>query len=389
MFPSSHPSVFTLTRFGFATALALVALAAPSLHAQFQGLGFLAGEPYSEAYAISGDGSTVVGTSFDENGDTRSFRWTAATGMVALPPINPEWTSGDAYAVSYDGSVIVGQDYPLDEDVIDGGTRQGYRWTAGATVFDPGTTVGTPYAPGATYSWGESTGVSADGSVVIGAEGGLGIPFRWTAAGGTVHLIPGPGEATGISADGSVVVGFEYGGTAFRWTEADGAVPIEVPGISLEPNAISADGTTIVGNYDGDNAFAWTESGGIQFLDTLPGSTETHALAVSGDGRWAVGHAGEYYGEIATLWDTTTGEVWDLNELFTTTFDFDLEGWTLRVATGISADGLTITGWGINPNGDAEAWIAHLGSIPEPATFAALAGAGALALAAGRRRRRA
>ena len=43
----------------------------------------------------------------------------------------------------------------------------------------------------------------------------------------------------------------------------------------------------------------------------------------------------------------------------------DLTGWQLNNATGISADGLTIVGYGPNPNGDTEAWIAV---IPEPST---------------------
>jgi uncharacterized membrane protein len=49
----------------------------------------------------------------------------------------------------------------------------------------------------------------------------------------------------------------------------------------------------------------------------------------------------------------------------------DLSHWnSLQEATGISADGRTIVGWGYNTNNDAEAWVAH---IPEPATLALLA----------------
>ncbi len=49
----------------------------------------------------------------------------------------------------------------------------------------------------------------------------------------------------------------------------------------------------------------------------------------------------------------------------------DLAGWTLDVALGISADGLTIVGQGINPNGDHEAWIAV---IAEPVPVLRLPG---------------
>ncbi len=44
-------------------------------------------------------------------------------------------------------------------------------------------------------------------------------------------------------------------------------------------------------------------------------------------------------------------------------------GWTLTTATAISADGLTIAGTGLNPDGFQEAWVAH---VPEPASVALL-----------------
>jgi uncharacterized membrane protein len=375
----------------FPSAAAILAiLGAGTLHAQFQGIGGLfAGDVYSQAYALSGDGSTVVGSSIDGNGNLGSFRWTAAGGMVALPVINPEWSDygggySEAYAVSHNGSVIVGQDYNLGSE--DGGTRQAYRWTAGAAPSDTGTITGLPYAD-PDYSYAGARGVSADGSVVVGMEGGYLRAFRWTAAGG-MEIIAGEGsEAAGVSANGAVVAGTAEG-QAFRWTES-GGLHFFLAGAGLDSsqaNAISADGSTLVGNFNEDHAFAWTESGGLQFLDELPGSSQNHVLAVSGDGRWAVGHSGESYAEIATLWDTATGEVRDLNELFTTAFGFDLEGWTLQVATGISGDGLTITGWGLNPDGAYEGWIAHMTVIPEPAAYAALAGALTLPLALWRRR---
>lgn len=47
-------------------------------------------------------------------------------------------------------------------------------------------------------------------------------------------------------------------------------------------------------------------------------------------------------------------------------YGLDLANWTLYNATGISADGLTIVGYGANPDGYGEAWIA---TIPEPASI--------------------
>jgi hypothetical protein len=54
----------------------------------------------------------------------------------------------------------------------------------------------------------------------------------------------------------------------------------------------------------------------------------------------------------------------DLNDLLTTEFGLDLAGWELTGATDISHDGKVIVGYGINPAGDGEAWVAV---IPEPA----------------------
>ena len=61
----------------------------------------------------------------------------------------------------------------------------------------------------------------------------------------------------------------------------------------------------------------------------------------------------------------------------------DLTGWELFEARDISGDGLTIVGFGRNPSGDNEAWIAI---IPEPGTGVLLM-AGLVGLATYRRGR--
>jgi hypothetical protein len=55
----------------------------------------------------------------------------------------------------------------------------------------------------------------------------------------------------------------------------------------------------------------------------------------------------------------------------------DLTGWKLTDVAGISADGGTLTGTGINPAGRPEAWVAV---VPEPAGLALLTGAASLVL---------
>ena len=68
-------------------------------------------------------------------------------------------------------------------------------------------------------------------------------------------------------------------------------------------------------------------------------------------------------------------------------YGIDLTGWHLTSANAISADGLTITGYGTNPSGNVEAWIARIEPVPEPET-SGLLGVGLTALALLRRSRR-
>jgi hypothetical protein len=56
-----------------------------------------------------------------------------------------------------------------------------------------------------------------------------------------------------------------------------------------------------------------------------------------------------------------------------------LDGWGLTQASAVSADGRTIVGFGRNPSGRNEAWVA---TIPEPSSLLLLAGAATAGVAA-------
>jgi uncharacterized membrane protein len=138
-----------------------------------QGLGWL--HPFdsrSEATAISRDGSMIVGIS-----NNHGFVWREATGMQGLPvlPGSPT-TQSYAYAVSGDGSAIIGASRATD------GFYHAVRWTSSG-VEDlgllPGSVSGLPYA------------VSDDGMIVGGASDiapGQQIATVWISGTGAMPL---------------------------------------------------------------------------------------------------------------------------------------------------------------------------------------------------------
>ena len=95
----------------------------------------------------------------------------------------------------------------------------------------------------------------------------------------------------------------------------------------------------------------------ISLGDIPEGSIDSIAYDVSADGSIVVGFAQSATEANAFIWDADHG-MRVLRDVLTNDFGLDLTGWRLREATGISADGVTIVGWGVNPDGDFEAWIA-------------------------------
>ncbi|GAI92515.1 unnamed protein product, partial [marine sediment metagenome] len=164
--------------------------------------------------------------------------------------------------------------------------------------------------------------------------------------------------ARGVSADGSTIVGESestLGQEAFRWTQANSMVGLGLMAggeYGSKAYAASADGSVIVGfgHFGGHlEAFRWTESGGMQSLG------EGIAYAVSADGSVVVGSDNG-----AFIWDQYNGKR-DVKEVLENDYGLDLTGWSLTKATGISADGSTIVGYGNNG-----AWIA---TITKPGYF--------------------
>lgn len=347
---------------------------------------FLGGPRFSYARNVSADGSTVVGERNDfPLATNQAYVWNATAGMVLTGDF-PGGEESLAYAVSADGGTVVG--------IAESESRnEAFIWDAAEGIRGLGVLrAGTSSSLASAVSHDGTTVVGVNRSHIYGTEA-----FIWDAARGIRGLDNFPSGATarvatGVSGDGSVVVGtaaFPFGLEAFLWTEENGGQGLgRFPGAySSISSAVSSDGSVAVGyghTNEGFEAFIWSSATGMTGLGQLRGGTESYAKAVSGDGKVVVGSAlsADEISE-AILWDAANG-MQELDVLLTS-LGVDLTGWQLIDAAGISADGRTIVGTGINPDGEDEAWIAI---VPEPHTALllglGLSGLGARALTASR-----
>jgi hypothetical protein len=375
---------FILTSF---SALSLFAIS-PAQAASFMGLGSL---PDFNVFptGISADGSVVVGYNYSLNQyKSEALRWTQKGGLIGLGFL-PGGNDSRVNGVSVDGSVIVGSSM-----------GEAFRWTQAEGMVGLGT------LPSSRYS--SASGVSADGSIVVGSSGGK--VFRWTQAEGMVSL-GFSGNASGVSADGSVVVVGGSGGGIFRWTQAEGIVSsLDDPagGDGSYATGMSADGSVVIGttnlviegtpHFRGKEAVSWiqgTHGGGIRVVRlghlnpyTELGYVDSQAYGVSADGSVIVGSSeggafpvGSSSSEGAFRWTQERGMVNIKDQL--TGFGLNLSGWRLYTATGVSADGFTIVGYGTNPSGQTEGWVANLSPEPIPEPLTILGSIAAIGFAAG------
>jgi len=325
-------------------------------------LGFLPSVSfYSFASGVSADGSVVVGSSFNANNETEAFRWVdgAMTGLGFLPNTVSSFPSG----VSADGSVVVGHATDVNN------TSEAFRWV-------DGTMTGLGFLPNTVSSF--AGGVSADGSVVVGSSFNANNEteaFRWvdgtmTGLGFLPGVATGQSIASGVSADGSVVVGSSYNANndweAFRWVDgtmtALGFLPDAGANLSYAIG-VSDDGSVVVGHgynaYSQTEAFRWVD-GTMTALGFLPSFTNSYAQAISADGSVVVGYVDDSnYNGKAFRWTLETGmesvEDWLSNA------GVSIAAWSnLSHSSGTNSDGSVVVGYGMNANGDTEAFIARV-----------------------------
>ncbi|MCB1101735.1 MAG: hypothetical protein KDL10_05200, partial [Kiritimatiellae bacterium] len=312
----------------------------------------------SAAYGVSADGMVVVGSSASAAG-VSPFKWTDGGGLIALP-ILPGGTSATAYAVSSDGQVMVG----------------GSDSTAGpqACVWSNGMAIGLGDLAGGAFA-SVAYDVSEQGSVIVGygtsASGRE--AFRWTggAMSGLGDLAGGnfQSEAKAVTPDGSLITGYGTvsGQNIITWDAVNNLQDYYSSAVAYD---VSSDGNQLVGHINSTfvipeivtinyrRAARWNggsvtvlgpESTGQSFDSLFYGVTPDGSIAV---GSFKGSSSGPYY---AVSHDTYNG-VRNLLDVLTAA-GIDMTGWTLNAATGISADGSVIVGYGINPNGQQEAWV--------------------------------
>jgi len=200
--------------------------------------------------------------------------------MLALGRL-PGDLYGQAVSVSRDGSIIVGN------SAFDQNHGQAFRWTPSGGM------VGLGWLPGGEGTRSYVTGVSGDGSVVIGASGSAsgGGGFLWDARAGMQPLeavlareginLPGwrLGVAEAISEDGSRIIGFGNApdGSIHTWIAL---LPQNAPPTVACPDARTVEcafapawPTITVSDSEFDAlTVVWTVNGAVVQTNMLPGS---------------------------------------------------------------------------------------------------------------------
>jgi len=357
------------------TSACLIPQRSLSATASFQPLGLGPGGVQSRAWDVSADGSVVVGTFWtpDPSGtfiSPHAYRWTAGT-FQDLGTLDPIAQEAEAYAVSDDGSKIVGWARGLS------GFQRPFVWTAATGMQELSNVPGSDAI---------ARDISHDGSIIVGlffvdAEGSW-HAFQLSAGVVTdLGFLPGGSDskAQGVCGLGAAVVGSTVDSTgiqrAFRWRNG---VMENLAGLRKDlayAEDCSDHGNVVVGtsiNSRGDIiATRWDSRARAVSLGALGGnSSEAHAT--SADGAVVVGGAGLPFvngvSEFSAFRWTRATKIQQLSQVlqnlgvnnvtFCNQIPCPAGTWFLQFALGISPDGSVIVGDTVDPNGNSEAFLA-------------------------------
>jgi len=340
--------------------------------------------------SMSADGSVAVG-SYGGGSTADSFRWTAAGG-VELIGVKNQFL--DLY-ISRDGRTIVGTIPDSAGNYYAAVWQGGRNWK----ILPPFAGV---VADDATHNVTVATGVSGDGSVIIGsayiAQAKI-VAFRWDAVHGMVNLGTFDqgslvdSQALSISADGRNIVGWDFlnnfapagpGGVAMNSRRGaiwwDGHERLLHPfGWAGEAWVTNAVGSIIAGQFhplDANNApitmhgastYLWTAwDGHFEDLGAVKiplGGDQSNYIsqpyAMSDDGSVVGGETGRFQ-KFAMIWTRATGMVY-VSDFLTSKGVTDHLTWTLGRTVFITPDGRLMVGYGLKGLSPAvRTWIVNL-----------------------------
>ena len=244
------------------------------------------GQPSSSQLSgvfISRDGRTIVGCVNDAEHNMGAGIWQGgqnwSDNIGSLGGKAQDGILTSPYAISGDGSIIVGSSQTPD------GKRHAFRWDAKNGMVDLGAMTGE-----GTTGFSRINGISPDGRVLVGWDEDKGLPAMggyqqwrgaiwWRGAERLVHPMGWAGEAVVTNSNGSLIAGYGHPAsvqTAWLYSAWDGKLydlgALGEPGSLFDksfPLAMSDDGLVIVG-YCGTNpatvACIWTPDTGMMGL---------------------------------------------------------------------------------------------------------------------------
>lgn len=307
---------------------------------------------------ITADAAYIAGRSrIDPTGGNRQAAQITTSGLTPLALADPSGFTTPSYAVSIssDGSVLYGV------GINGSGQSQAVRYFAGG----PSTAV--PFASvGDIASFPVARALSSNGNLMLGTSS-------------TNALGAGPGSRAFLynnSAASVTLLPLLSGGTWSQGLAMNSAGSLMLLGGDTPTNANGElylyDGTAVAALGTPNPTLGLNTFGGMSADGSVVGLT------------WTTPSSAQSFIYNSHGWQDFYGVASGSGA--------DLSGWTTLNINGISEDGTLVWGDGLH-DGNNEGFVlefssGYLSSIPEPSTFAAAAGIGALGLAAWRRRRR-
>jgi probable HAF family extracellular repeat protein len=275
-------------------------------------------------------------------------------------------TRGSPFAVSADGATVVGARIVAGST---GETEQAFRWTsANGLQALPDGVSGWPYSI--------AYGVSADGSIVVGATNqGQGTNTYlaacvWRAPQWSVELLPSIGGSTayGVSADGTVIVGVGQANAnlptgAVKWLNGTiQNLPAFQDQPTIDARAVNGIGTTTVGSSytpgTSVRAVLWSSSGPASLGSLFGTLSPSYAQAISDSGNVVVGYASAGNGVTESFRWSISGGMVGLGHL-------QANPGLDETASGVSGDGQIIVGWATQNNDYCGfIWQDHFNMMP-------------------------